>query len=144
MYLPTRRYSMRLIHIVSEIHAIEVMNFETPLCSTLKWFTWCYGAFSSHCQEHRGEPLLSKRQVLLVYLTYGIKGSRALRPIRRTNDAVLVNCSCLSTQVSQVGLEPTLCWTEIPELESGDLNLSATPCALSTTNPFKVQYSPSP
>ena len=37
---------------------LPVMDFETQLFSTLKGFTRCYGAFSSHNQEHRGEPLL--------------------------------------------------------------------------------------
>ena len=37
------------------------MNSETQ-CSTLLWFTRCYGAFSSHSQEHWVEPLLNNFQ----------------------------------------------------------------------------------
>lgn len=39
---------------VSERYVIEVINSETKL----QGFTWCYGAYNSHSQEHRAKPFL--------------------------------------------------------------------------------------
>lgn len=36
-----------------------------------------------------------------------------------------INCGNVSRSIAQVGLEPTLCLSETPELQSGDFNRSA-------------------
>ncbi len=77
------------------------------LHSTMQWFTKCCGAICSQPnQEHQGEPLLLIVKVL---------GS--LTCIEQTWDLWLYvqfeeQVSCLRTQVSRPGLEPTLCWSE--------------------------------
>ena len=72
------------IYKLSERKVIAVMNSETQ-CSTLLWFTRCYGAYSSHSQEHRGEPLLFSKCALgsFTCITQHM-GPTALHPIRRT------------------------------------------------------------
>ena len=60
------------------------MNSQIQLFSILQGFTRCYGAFSSHSQEHRDESLFFLISALSSFtcVTQNM-GPTALRPIRR-------------------------------------------------------------
>ena len=74
----------------AERQVIAVMNFETQLFSTLKGFTRCYGVYSSHSQEHRGEPLLFSKNALGSFTCITQHGTNGF--MSHPKDEAMVNC----------------------------------------------------
>ena len=86
----------------------------------MPWFTRCCGAICCQFnQEHRCK-----------WVIFLISALGSFTWIHNTQDLWLYvpcearsNVSCLRTQVSRPGLEPTLCWTETPELKAAALTI---------------------
>ncbi len=124
--LPISQYLYRRLYFWNYVWAMFWRMRSIPLHSTMQRFTRCCGEICSQSnQEHWGEPLLFPVSALF-FLTC-IKqhtGTWLYVPLEgQSNNEVL---SCSRTQVSRLGLEPTLCWSETPGLESDVLMHSAT------------------
>ena len=85
VHVSTKQGTQSAEYIQTFRKVITVMNSETQLCITLKGFTRCYDANSSHSQEHRCESLLFSISALGCFTCpTQHMGPTALRPISRT------------------------------------------------------------
>ena len=93
------------------------LNYETKLfiapCNVYSGAICCQSN-----QEHRGEPLLFSISALGSFTCV----THHMGPLYIPSEGrgMILNV-CLRTEVSRLGLEPTLCWAETPEFESGAL-----------------------
>ena len=95
------RYSRRWVYTnFQKDRVIAAMNSETQLCSTLKWYMRCYGAYSSHVQPGTPGPtpsLFDKCTGFFTWVNTQNMGPKALRPIQRTKQwlNILLKDTCV-------------------------------------------------